>query len=64
MQFRENSNDGIELHLSFEECELVFNALKHFVATCTDEDYVSEQEQVAYEMMNVLDMPDFYKVGD
>ena len=61
MQFRLKNDDGIELHLSLEERELIYKALRHFSAYSDKESYVLEQMGTICEIMNVLDSPEFRK---
>ena len=61
MKFALKNDDGIELHLSLEERELIYKALRHFSAYSDKESYVLEQMGSICEIMNVLDSPDFKK---
>lgn len=61
MKYRENNDDGIELHLSLEERELIYKALRHFSGYSDKESYIMEQMGTICEIMNVLDSPEFRK---
>lgn len=61
MKFALKNDDGIELHLSLEERELIYKALRHFSAYSDKESYVLEQMGTICEIMNVLDSPEFRK---
>lgn len=61
MQFRLKNDDGIELHLSLEERELIYKALRHFSGYSDKESYVLEQMGNICEIMNVIYSPDFRK---
>ena len=59
MQFRLKNDDSIELHLSLEERELIYKALRHFSGYSDKESYIMEQMGTICEIMNVLDSPGF-----
>ena len=61
MKYREKNDGGIELHLTLEERELIYKALRHFSAYSDKESYVLEQMGNICEIMNVIDSPDFRK---
>ncbi len=61
MQFRLKNDNGIELHLSLEERELIYKALRHFSAYSDKESYIMEQMGIICEIMNVLDSTEFRK---
>lgn len=61
MKFALKNDDGIELHLSLEERELIYKALRHFSAYSDKESYIMEQMGIICEIMNVLDSPEFRK---
>lgn len=57
MKYREKNDDGIELHLSLEERELIYNALRNYSAYAESRIYLDEQIPKICEIMNVLDHP-------
>ena len=57
MKFREKNDDGIELHLSLSERELIYNALRNYSAYGESRSYLMEQIPKICELMNVLDSP-------
>ena len=59
MKFAEKNDNGIELHLSVEERELIHKALRHFSAYGADEPYIIEQTPNICEILNVLELPEF-----
>ena len=59
MKFALKNDDGIELHLSLEERELIYKALRHFSGYSDKESYIMEQMGTICEIMNVLDSPGF-----
>ena len=61
MKFKEKNDDGIELHLTLEERELIYNALRHFSGYSEKENYVMEQMGNICEILNVLHLPEFDK---
>lgn len=61
MKYAENNDNGIELHLSVEERELLYNALRHYSAYGKNDSYILEQIDKICEIMNVLDLPKFSK---
>lgn len=62
MKFREKNDDGIELHLSVGERELVHNALRHYSAYGKDDKYIVEQIGKICELLNVLHLKSFDEV--
>ena len=63
MQFKEKNNDGIELVLSLEERELLYNALRHFSAYSDKDIYIMEQMGNICEILNVLHLKEFDRRG-
>lgn len=63
MQFRLKNDDGIELLLSLEERELLYNALRHYSAYGENDSYIMEQMGKMCEILNVLDLPEFDRQG-
>ena len=61
MLFAEKNDNGIELNLSVEERELLYNALRHYSAYGKNDSYILEQIGKICEIMNVLDLPQFNK---
>ncbi len=59
MKFAEKQDNGIELHLSVEERELIHKALRHYSAYGANEPYIIEQVPKICEIMNVLELPEF-----
>lgn len=62
MKFREKNDGGIELHLRYEERELVHNALRHYSAYGKDDKYIVEQIGTICELLNVLHLKSFDEV--
>ena len=62
MKFGEKNDDGIELHLSYEERELVHNALRHYSAYGKDDKYIDERLPKICELLNVLHLKSFDEV--
>lgn len=62
MKFREKNDGGVELHLSYEERELVHNALRHYSAYGKDDKYIDEQKPNICEILNVLHLKSFDEV--
>ena len=63
MQFKEKNNDEIELVLSLEERELLYNALRHFSAYSDKDIYIMEQMGNICEILNVLHLKEFDRRG-
>ncbi len=63
MKFGEKNDGGAELHLSLEERELLYNALRHYSAYGKADKYIDEQIGKICEILNVLHMPEFDKRG-
>ena len=63
MQFAEKNNSGIECHLSLEERELIYNALRHYSAYGENDIYITEQMGNICVILNVLHLPEFDKRG-
>lgn len=63
MQFKEKNNDGIELVLSLEERELLYNALRHYSAYGKNDIYIMEQMGNICEILNVLHLKEFDRRG-
>ena len=63
MQFKEKNNDGIELVLSLEERELLYNALRHYSAYGKNDTYIMEQMGNICEILNVLHLKEFDRRG-
>ena len=61
MLFAEKNHCGIELHLTADERELLYNALRHYSAYGRNDTYILEQIGKICEVMNVLDSPQFNK---
>ena len=55
MKFALKNDGGIELHLDFEERELLFNALRHYSAYSKNDAYVMAYIDTICEIMNALD---------
>lgn len=62
MKFREKNDGGVELHLRYEERELVHNALRHYSAYGKDDKYIDEKIPIICEMLNVLHLKSFDEV--
>ncbi|MBR3767561.1 MAG: hypothetical protein IKL10_04890 [Clostridia bacterium] len=62
MKFLEKKDDGIVLHLTVGERELIYRALRHYSAYGEDDKYIDEQIGCICEIMNVLHLPRFDKV--
>ena len=60
MKFREN-DDSIELVLNPAERKLIYNALRYYSAFSEDDKFILENMGLICEIMNVLDMPGFYR---
>ena len=63
MKFAEKNDNGIELHLSLEERELLYNALRHFSAYSDKDTYIMEQMGNICEILNVLHLKEFDRRG-
>ena len=63
MKYGEKNDGGIELHISVEERELLYNALRHFSAYSEKEIYIMEQMGNICEILNVLHLSEFDKRG-
>ena len=63
MQFALKNDSSIQLHLSLEERELLYNALRHYSAYGKNDGYIIEQIPKICEIMNVLDLPEFKRGG-
>lgn len=61
MLFAVKNDNGIELHLSADERELLYNALRHYSAYGRNDTYILEQIGKICEVMNVLELPEFSK---
>lgn len=61
MKFGLKNDDSIELVLDLKERELIYNALRHYMAYGESDKYIMEQVEKICEIMNVLDYPDFDK---
>ncbi len=61
MLFREKNDNGVELHLSLEERELLYMALRHYSAYGKQEQCIVEQIPSICQIMNVLHLPEFDK---
>ena len=57
MKFALKNDDGIELHLSAIEREIIFRALRHYSAYGKDDKYIVEQMPTICEIMNVIEPP-------
>ena len=55
MLFGEKNDGGLELHLTQEERELLYKALRHYSAYGENNEYIIEQIPKICEIMNVLD---------
>lgn len=62
MKFAEKNDNGIELHLTAEEREVMFDALRHYSAYGKNESHIIEQIPTVCEIMNVLHLPEFDSV--
>lgn len=54
MLFGEKNDGGLELHLTQEERELLYKALRHYSAYGENNEYIIEQIPKICEIMNVL----------
>ena len=63
MKFAENNDNGIELHLSSDERELLFNVLRQYCAFVTPNSYFLENTGKICEILNVLHLPEFDRRG-
>ena len=63
MKFAEKNDNGIELHLSLEERELLYNALRHFSAYGDKDTYIMEQMGNICDILNVLHLKEFDRRG-
>ncbi len=61
MQFRLKNDDGIELHLSLQERELFFDALRYYSAYDKDNKSIDEKIVNVCQLLNVLHLPEFDK---
>lgn len=59
MKFSEKNDDGIELHLSVEERELLYTALRHYSGYGNNDCYIMEQMGNICDVLNVLHLPEF-----
>lgn len=58
LEFTEKNNGCIELHLSFEERKLVYNALRHYSVYSDSKASMLTVVPKICEMMNVLYVPE------
>lgn len=63
MKFAEKNNNGVEIHLSPEERELLYNALRHYSAYGKNDCYIMEQMGNICDILNALHLPEFDKRG-
>ena len=61
MLFAEKNNDGIELHLTKEERELLFNTLRYYSAYVNPDNYFIQHTGKICEILNVLHLSEFDK---
>ena len=61
MLFAEKNDNGIECHFDEAERELIYNALRHYLAYGKDDKYIVEQIPAICEILNVLSLPEFEK---
>lgn len=59
MKFAEKNDDGIELHLTVEERELLFNVLRWYGSYVKPDNYFLFHIGNICEMLNVLHLPEF-----
>ena len=57
MLFGEKNDGGIELHLNPQQRELMYKALRHYLAYHHPEKEVIDEIPKICEIMNVLDLP-------
>ena len=61
MKFAMKNDDGIELHLDKKERELLYKALRHYIAYGKNGNYIEENLESILEIENVLELSEFYK---
>ena len=61
MKFAEKNDNSIELHLTFEERELLFNTLRYYSSYVKPDSYFIEHIGKICEILNVLHLPEFDK---
>ena len=59
MLFAEKNDNGIELHLNPTEREVIYDALRHYLAYGNNEKVVVERVPDICEIMNVLEIPEY-----
>ena len=62
MQFIENNDEGIELHLNKDERELFYSALRHYSAYGKERAVIEQMCKIC-EILNVLHLPEFDRRG-
>ena len=63
LKFAEKNNGGIELHLSFEERKLVYNALRHYSVYSDSKASMVTVVPKVCELMNILYVPEEFMKG-